>query len=68
MNKPTNGIIHAVSYNAASGELLPMAVKHGDDLHGTNPVAVVWGKLCPRKPGCQWCTGLRDKIRSRTVR
>jgi hypothetical protein len=45
-------------------------VTHGDDLRGTNPVAVLHGRMCNRnrKPGCQWCTGLRDRIRSRTIR
>lgn len=70
MNKPmTAETIHVVFYDQVDGRP-PHAAKinHGDDMVGTNLVAIVHGRLCSRKHGCQWCTGLRDRIRSRTVR
>jgi len=72
MSKSTNGNIQVVLYDidppgpecAARVEW----ISHGDDMVGTNPVAVTHGRLCSRKQGCRWCTSLRDRIRSRTVR
>lgn len=73
MNKPTtttNGrTLQAVFWDQGDGEPPRVdKVSHGDDMTGTNPVAVTHGRLCSRKQGCQWCTSLRDRIRSRTVR
>ena len=70
MNKPTNGrVFQAVLWNHAAGEQPYLdSFSHGAPMEGANPVAVVHGRLCPRKQGCRWCTALRDRIRSRTVR
>ncbi len=80
VSRSRNGAIHVVycdikpTHLAAPHELRPVVrtsvarILHGNDMTGTNPVAVVSGRLCPRKKGCQWCAGLRDRIRSRTIR
>jgi hypothetical protein len=82
MSKNGNGTLHVVfcDNEKAMAPHLPMfakpppfvarvaSIEHGDNMKGTNPVAVVHGRLCRRKPGCAWCTGLRDRIRSRTIR
>lgn len=82
MSKSSNGTLHVVfcdNGRVIAPHLPPFAkppslvarvksIDHGDDMKGTNPVAVVHGRLCPRKKGCRWCAGLRDRIRSRTVR
>lgn len=82
MSKSSNGTLHVVFYRLGPGDPVPpwdhpnapksvvrlKTVDHGEDMVGTNPVAVVHGRLCSRKKGCQWCAGLRDRIRSRTIR